>query len=177
MRPTKPELNFIPPSENDRDNHAGRSFSSGRPSADQDPVDRGSSLVGRKPEGWMVAGNQAGGFHSRHHRGSYRCGHYRLWQFLRGWSAHPSRFAGARTALCGRERAGAGARRRETSSEHLLDGSRRHADPHHQRHRYCPVGHPGQGNRHAGRPASRRYLSSPGSALLLAAHGRAGPHA
>ena len=47
--------------------------------------------------------------------------------------------------------------------------------PHHQRHRHRPVGHPGQGDRPAGRPAARRPLSRAGAALCLAADGEPEP--
>ena len=59
---------------------------------------------------------------------------------------------GAGAALCRRERAGARARHREAAPEHLLDGPRRHAHPHHQRHRHRAVGHPRQGT---GQPVGR----------------------
>ena len=45
----------------------------------------------------------------------------------------------AKAALRWRERARAGARQRETASEHLLDGPWRRADTHDQRHRYCAL--------------------------------------
>ena len=66
---------------------------------------------------------------------------------------------------------------RKAASEHVLDGPRRHADPHDQRHRHRAVGHPRQGDRHAGRPAARRHLPRARAALLLAADGRAGADA
>ena len=78
-----------------------------------------------------------------------------------------------RAALCGRERARARARHREAAPEHLLDGPRRHAHPHDQRHRHRAVGHSRQGDRPAGRPAARRRLPRARAALLLAADGGA----
>ena len=80
---------------------------------------------------------------------------------------------GARAALSRRGRADAGARERKAASEHVLDGTRRNADPYDQRHRHRAVGHSWSGDGLECRPFARRWVAHTRAALLLAADGRA----
>ena len=102
-------------------------------------------------------------------------GHHRLWQRLH------RRPAGRRPAsrCWSRSSQGENALEPERVSEKLHQntfwmGRGGTPDPCHQRHRHRALGHPGQGDRPAGRPAARRHLPPARAALLLAAHGGAG---
>ena len=121
----------------------------------------------------MVGRDQAGRFHPRHHRGAYRSGPHRLWQRVHRRAPGPGGPESARAALSRRGRADAGTCERKAASEHVLDGARRNADPHDQRHRHRVVGHFGPGDRIERRPTARRRPAPPRAALLLAADGRA----
>ena len=86
--------------------------------------------------------------------------HHRLWQRVHRRAAGRRRRSRCSSrSIVGENALDAGARDREAAPEHVLDGPRRHADAHDQRHRHRAVGHSRQGHRAVGRPAARRRLS------------------